>query len=256
MLVAMTAALIVASGGQAVGAVTAAARSKHPDPKLLFTRTFTGPDGLITNAFATWSDNPLAQHSGDWWLDGGSLFRRNNAAWTGVPTCGFPDLLSLSVNGSDKLRVHLIRSVPRNALVTFALRVGGFTSGCPDRRAAHWNGLSVYLRRVDGDNFYAAQVSARDGRAYIQKKIGGAYRLLAAERGHRALLGEWERVGGSVRTNPSGSVTVEVIRDGRVVLRARDRGAGGPPITAAGGTGFRSDNTEFELDNFAVSRLR
>jgi hypothetical protein len=246
-LAAVVAAIAIAAVPAAAGAAT---------PHLLFKRSFTGPDGLITNAFATWSKDPIAHRSGDWWLDGGSLFRHGNAAWTGVPDCGFPDQLSLPANGSDKLRVHLVRRVPRNTQVTFDLRVGGFTGGCPGRPAAHWNSISVYLRRVDGDNFYTADVSARDGRAYIEKKAGGEYHLLAAERGHRARLGEWERVGGSVRTNPSGSVTIEVIRHGRVVLRARDRGVGSPPITSAGRTGFRSDNAEFSLDNFAVSHLR
>ena len=237
-----------------VAAMPAAAGAR--EPRLVLKRTFNGPDGLITNAYATWTDNPLAHHSGDWRLEGGSLFRLNNSAWTGVPTCGRPDLLSTVLNGSNKLRVHMVRRVPANALVTSSLRVARFTGGCADRPAAHWNQVSFYLRRVDGDNFYVAGVSARDGRAYIEKKVGGSVYLLAGERGHPALFGRWDRVGGSVRTERSGSVTIEVIRHGKVVLRAHDRGRGGPPITAAGQTGFRSDNVQFALDNFAVWRLR
>jgi hypothetical protein len=247
----MLAAAVAAIAVAAVPAVAGAA-----EPRLLFRKSFDGPDGLITNAFATWTKDPLAVRSPDWWLDGGSLFRRDNAAWTGAPGCGQPDLLSTLTNGSDKLRVHLNQQVPANIQVTFALRVARFTGGCPERPAAHWNGVSVYLRRVDGDNFYTAGVSARDGKAYIEKKIAGGYHLLAAEHGHRARFHRWDSVGGSVRTNRSGSVTIEVIRHGKVVLRARDRHRGGPPITAAAPTGFRSDNTEFMLDDFTVSRLR
>jgi lysyl oxidase len=237
----------------AVAAVPVGAGASDPHP--VFKANFTGPDGLITNDYATWTDNPLARRSGVWWLDGGSLFRRGNTAWTGDPTCGHADILSQLANGSDKMRVHLRRRVSRNNLVTFRLRVRRFTRGCDRLPAAHWNGVSIYLRRLDGDNFYAAQVSTRDGSVYIEKKIRGRYRALAVERGHRVSLGKWEHVGASVRTNPSGSVTIEVIRNGSVVLRARDRGRGGPPITAIGHTGFRSDNTEFQLDDFAVSRL-
>jgi hypothetical protein len=217
--------------------------------------TFTGPDGLITNEYATWEQNdPLAFRSNLWYVESGSLFRRNNHAWTGVPTCGHPDRTSSTLTGSGKLRVQLLRRVPRDQLVTFGLRVKRFTDGCDRRPARKWDGVKIYLRRLDGDNFYTAEVSLRDGHAYIQKKIGGRYRVLAAERDHRAAFGKWEDVGGSVHTNPGGSVTIEVIRRGRVVLRARDRGAGGPPITQRGLTGFRSDNTAFSLDNFTVSR--
>lgn len=236
-----------------VAAMPAAAGAREPRP--VFKRTFSGPDGLITNAYATYTKNPLARHSGDWWLDGGSLFRRNKRAWTGAPSCGQPDLLSTVLNGSAKLRVHMVRQVPANALVTSSLRVARFTGGCSDRPAEHWNGVSFYLRRVDGDNFYAVEVSARDGHVYIQKKVGGTYYLLAGEHGHPALLGRWNRVGASVKTERSGSVTIEVVWHGKVVLRAHDHGRGGRPITAAGRTGFRSDNTEFALDNFAVWKL-
>jgi hypothetical protein len=224
-------------------------------PRLVFKRTFNGPDGLLVNSYATWTKNPLAAHSPDWWLDGGSLYRYRDVAWTGVPGCGQPDLLSQWTNGSNKLRVHLSKHVPANLEVAFKLRVQNFTSGCADRPAEHWNGISIYLRRIDENNFYTAGVGARDGKAYIEKKIGGRYHLLAAEHGHRSRFYRWESVGGTIRTNRNGSVTIEVIRRGKVILRARDRGRGGPPIRTAAATGFRSDNTQFMLGDFSVYRL-
>jgi hypothetical protein len=245
-LAAAVAAIAVVPGPGAAGAA---------EPGLVLRKSFDGPDGLITNSFATWTKDPLAARSAAWWLDGGSLYRHRNAAWTGVPGCGQPDLLSQLTNGSDKLRVHLSDPVPANIRVAFALRVQRFTGGCAGSPAEHWNGVSIYLRRIDGDNFYTAGVGARDGKAYIEKKIGGRYHLLAHERGHRPRFFKWESVGGTVRTNRDGSVTVEVIRGGRVVLRARDRGRGGAPIRTAALTGFRSDNTQFMLDDFSVYRL-
>ena len=236
--------------------VAASAADAAKAPRLVFKRTFNGRDRLITNAMATWTKSPLAARSHDWWLDGGSLYRLRGAAWTGVPGCGQPDLLSQATNGSNKLRVHLARYVPINLLVTFRLRVERFTGGCPPAHPAeHWNGVSIYLRRMDGDNFYTAGVGSRDGKAYIEKKIGGRYHLLAAEHGHRSRFLRGESVGGTIRTGRHGSVTIEVIRRGKVVLRARDRGRGGPPIRAAAPTGFRSDNTQFMLDDFSVYRL-
>ena len=236
-----------------VAAMPAAAGAREPRP--VFKRTFSGPDGLITNAYATYTKNPLARHSGDWWLDGGSLFRRNNRAWTGAPSCGQPDLLSTVLNGSAKLRVHMVRQVPgeraRDLLAASGPLHGrllrsargalerGQLLPAPRRRRQLLRGRGERPRR----------------HVYIQKKVGGTYYLLAGEHGHPALLGRWNRVGASVKTERSGSVTIEVVWHGKVVLRAHDHGRGGRPITAAGRTGFRSDNTEFALDNFAVWKL-
>ena len=141
-------------------------------------------------------------------------------SWTGVPTCGLPAKDSSSGSGSAIFRAHLLRDLPADYKVEFDLRNNGFTQGCSDWPAQDWDGVKIYLRRVNGDNFYTAEVNIRDGHVFIQKKIGGAYHLLAElPRGSfPANIGSWERVGGAIRTNANGSVTVQVIREGRVVV--------------------------------------
>jgi hypothetical protein len=92
----------------------------------------------------------------------------------------------------------------------------------------------------------------------IQKKCQDSdeYTILEQSRSggeYAPRIGEWDEVGGSVRTNPDGSVTLAVIRGGRVVLEATDTGEGGcPPITAPGRVGIRSENMQFSIDDFAV----
>jgi hypothetical protein len=229
-------------------------RRPRPTSDVVFRDRFDGPDALITNHYARWTDDPLAAESPSWAMDSGSMFRRKGAAWTGVPSCNLPNRTSSNGSGSAIFRAHLTKGdLPPSYRVTFELRNNGFTDGCRDRPAAGWNGVKIYLRRVDGDNFYTAEVSLRDGKAYIQKKVGGRYYILAQSGGHAARIGAWEHVGGAVRTNRDGSVTVQVIRAGTIALEATDRGVGGAPIAAAGRTGFRGDNTDFAIDDFTVS---
>jgi|GEM_PF-7084517 len=233
-----------------------AARPSRVPPPVIFRDEFNGPDKIITNHYARWTDDARAARSPNWAMDSGSMFRHDGTAWTGSPTCNLPNRTSSNGSGSAIFRAHLTRDdLPPSYRVSFDLRNNGFTQGCPDRPAEGWNGVKAYLRRVDGETFYTAEVSLRDGKAYIQKKIGGEYHILAQEAGHRARIGEWEKVGGVVRTNPNGSVTVQVLRAGRPILEATDRGVGGPPITAAGQTGFRGDNTDFAIDDFTVAAL-
>jgi hypothetical protein len=226
------------------------------DGRIVFKDRFDGRDGLMTNHYARWTRDPLAARSPRWALDSGSMLRRDGTAWTGKPTCNIPNRESSNGSGSAIFRAHLTRSaLPRDHRVAFDLRNNGFTQGCPGRPAAGWNGVKIYLRRLDPATFYTAEVSLRDGKAYIQKKIGDEYHILAQERGHPARLGAWERVGGTVETNSDGSVTVQVVREGRVVLAANDRGVGGNPIRRSGQTGFRGDNTDFAIDDFTISAL-
>ena len=57
-----------------------------------------------------------------------------------------------------------------------------------------------------------------------------------------------------VTINADGSVTVEVIRDGAVVLSGTDRGGNGcAPITTPAKVGVRGDNTDFNFDDLTVS---
>ncbi len=236
-------------------ATHSASHSQRPS-QIVFRDGFDGRDALITNHYARWTRDPLAARSRRWALDSGSMLRRDGAAWTGPPTCNIPNRESSNGSGSAIFRAHLVKSdLPRDYRIAFDLRNNGFTQGCPGRPAAGWNGVKIYLRRLGPETFYTAEVSLRDGKAYIQKKIGDEYHILAQDRGHPARIGTWEAVGGSVQTNADGSVTVQVVRGGKAVLAATDRGVGGDPIRAGGQTGFRGDNTDFAVDDFTISAL-
>lgn len=227
-----------------------------------FRDTFDGSDGLITNHYAAWSRDPSALRSPDWDVFSGSLLRRRGAAWTGVPTAGLPNLDSSDGTGSEVFRAVTTRSDFRNVRVDLRLRTLRYVAGSPGWPRKSWDGVKIWLRRQAGSGLpvalYTAEVNRRQGNVMIQKKCSGSrrYEILSATRADRpARFGRWERVGGSVRTNSDGSVALSVIRDGRVVLRATDRGVGCRPITAAGRTGVRGDNTEFLFDDFTVRGL-
>jgi hypothetical protein len=210
---------------------------------------FTGADGVITSAAQFWgagSTDPI------WEGESGTMYRRSNTAWT----------------NDSVFRFWTKRSDFSDVRVNMNIRVNSFTQGTADRPAADWNGVKIWLRRqvVNGSSsanvkpgLYTAEVTRRQGNVIIQKKCGGqdAYVILAntpwSGSPNPARIGQSEPVGGTIRTNADGSVTIEVIRDGAVVLTGTDRGAGGcGPITGAGKVGYRADNTDFNVDDFTV----
>jgi hypothetical protein len=111
---------------------------------------------------------------------------------------------------------------------------------------------------------YTAEASLRDRRIYVQKKVagrwaggnyveGGTYFLLSSPASRPPRIGEWERVGGVARNNPDGSVTIQVIPNGKVALRVTDHGErGGPPLRGPGRIRIRGDNTDFQIDSLRV----
>jgi hypothetical protein len=240
-------------------------RGYDPASGILFADDFTGPDGLITNHYSRWSGDPTATQSPDWEMDSGSFFRQSNTGWTGVPTSNIPNKHSSNGSGSEVFRLFTKRDDFRDVSVTFDLRNNGYTSASDERPAVSWDGVKVYLRRQSGASFYVAEVNRRQGNIMVQKKCtgrlssgaaqatGGTYFVLAQTGAvHPALVGQWEKVGGTVETNADGSVTLNVIRDGDVALSVTDRGTGCASLTAAGSTGVRGDNTDFNIDDFRV----
>lgn len=222
---------------------------------VLFSDRFAGPDGAITSAAAYWNPNDSTlPRDRNWEGESGTMYRRSETA---APT---------AAGGS---RFWTTRSDFDNVRVEMDLLNNGFSTGSASSPAVGWDGVKLWLRRqvVNGTSsanvkpgLYTAEVSRRQGNVVIQKKCGGqdAYAILAntswSGSPNPAKVGEWERVGGTIRTNGDGSVTVQVIRDGAVVLTGEDRGAGGcPPIISPGKVGVRSDNTDFRFDNFTVT---
>ena len=229
-------------------------------PSALFSDSFGAADGLLTNHYAFWNPaDPNAFRSPDWEMESGSVYRQSGSAWTGNPTDNIPNLTSSNGSGSQVFRLWTKRSDFNNVRVEMDLRNNGFTGGglYP---AVSWDGVKLWLRRQGASGsvgLYTAEVNRRQGNVMIQKKCAGVsdYSILGqtASNSLPARVGQWERVGGTVRTNADGSVTLQVIRDGAVVLEATDRGAGCAPITSAGKVGVRGDNANFNFDNFTVN---
>jgi hypothetical protein len=222
---------------------------------------FDGPDSVITNGYAYFSRDTRAFRSDIWEVEVGTLLRRGGTGWSGVPDGNDTNRDSSAGTGSQMFRMWTKRDDFGNVRVTTKLRHEGWTEGSPDWPVKSWDGLKLWLRRggrTGSFNLYTAEVSRRQGNIMIQKKCQDSdeYTILEQSRSggeYAPRIGEWDEVGGSVRTNSDGSVTIEVIRGGRVVLTATDTGEGGcPPITAPGRVGIRSENMQFSIDDFAV----
>lgn len=235
---------------------------EQPAPsQVLFADLFDGPDTLITNHYAMWQGDPNAYYSDDWEVESGSFFRHNNAGSTGIPTDNIPNIDSSNGSGSQIFRLWTKRSDFHDVRVDFALRNEGYTASAtyPERS---WDGIKIWLRRQGGSGsvaLYTAEVNRRHGNVVIQKKCAGVstYEILAQSPSgaHPAKQGSWENVGGAVRNNPDGTVTLTVLRNNTNVLQATDTGVGCSPITTSGKIGVRGDNTQFSIDNLAVTGI-
>jgi hypothetical protein len=148
--------------------------------------------------------------------------------------------------------------------VIMDLTVNEFTTQRAEA-VAGWNGVKFWLCRSlqtpgprgridDGaQSGYTAEVCLRDGRVYVQKKVGETYHLLAGPSIAPFELGRSHRVGGRVTPNRDGSVRIEVMRNGVTIHTAVDDGSkGGPPLTGGGRVGIRGDNVDFNLRNLEI----
>jgi hypothetical protein len=218
---------------------------------------FTGANGVITNHYAFWSpDDDSAFRDDVWEMESGCALRQNDTLWTGVPTSNLPNRDCSNGSGSETFRLWTKRSFT-NVNVTFSLRNNGYAVGSQGERT--WDGIKVWLRRQGASGsvgLYTAEVNRRQGNIMIQKKCAGSdtYHILAQARpeGAAASIGQWEKVGGSVKNQPDGSVRLTLMRHGQTVLEATDDGVGCAPITTGGRMGIRGDSTNFNADDFLV----
>lgn len=233
-------------------AVVWAADIGHERP-LLFRDTFDGPDGVITNHFAYYAPDYVdAPRSADWEVGSGCALQDGNRLWTGPPTTGLPNRDCSNRTGSAVFRMWTKRTDFRDVAVSFGLRNDGYM-----RTGESWDGVKIYLRRQDGDNFYTAEVNRREGNVIIQRKCNGSYTLLDGVRGADtpARIGEWEDVGGTVVNLDGDEVRVQVMRNGRVVLEAIDPAGSCDALRRPGRIGIRGDRTEFYVDGVEVRGL-
>lgn len=224
---------------------------------------FDGADGLITNGYAYWDpSDSLAARSSVWENETASFFRRGNTGWSGVPDGINPNRTSSNGTGSQVFRMWTKRDDFADVLVTMKLRTEAYSNGDSGWPAKSWDGLKLWLRRggrTGSHDLYTVEVNRRQGNVMIQKKCAGSddYHILkqTSSNSMPASFGTWETVGGSVKNNADGTVSLTLIRDGRVVLEGLDDGVGGcAPIRAGGRVGIRGDNAQFSVDDFVVSR--
>lgn len=225
----------------------------------LFAGVFPLRNGLITNEYAYWNPRVMnAARSADWRVTSGSLFSRDGTAWSGVPDNREPN--AASTNGTNSAIFRAITPVLPNAdaAVSTSLRINRMTQTASTPQVA-WDGIHVFLRYQNQYSLYYASVARRDGRVVLKKKCvggssnGGTYYTLGERGGYPLPLGTWAKVGASVKNNADGSVTLTLQRNGTTVLSAVDRGVGCSPIRAAGSTGVRGDNSDFQFTDFVAT---
>ena len=230
-----------------------------PPVEPLFLETFARPDGLITNEFSYWNPtSPLRVDDTKWELDGGSLFTRSEAGWTGIPDDIDPDPTSSNGTDSAIFRALTKRDDFSDVAVSFKVRRNALiTTGTTP--AVDWDGEHVLLRHVSQYSLYYASFDRRDGTTAIKKKIAdgpsneGVYYTLDSRRAPMT-PGVWHDVRATIEDRADGSVLIQLWVDGALVGSAVDNGVGGPVIRS-GQVGIRSDNADFDFDDFRVDAI-
>jgi hypothetical protein len=227
---------------------------------ILFQDNFVKAE-LITNEYAFW--NPIAVdavRSPNWDMNSGSLFLRDNRAWSGVPDTVVPNAKSTNGTNSAIYRMMTKRSDFKDFTVSFTLNVNNLTS-TTKTPAVGWDGVHVFLRYINEQELYYASVFRRDGKVVIKKKKpggvsnGGTYYDISTYQTKSFPIGVDTKVKATIKTV---GTTVEIklfVNDVLVVSAIDDGKIGGAPILSQGKTGIRGDNTDFTFDDFKVETL-
>jgi hypothetical protein len=227
--------------------------------RVVFSESFTHPDGLMTNEYAFW--NPIAANrveDPNWEMTSGSLFAVGGIGWTGVPDNRDPNATSSTGTDSAIFRMTTRRTDFSNVSVTVRLRHEGYvaTSSTP---AVAWDGVHLFLRYVSEESLYYASINRRDNTTQIKKKVpggpsnGGTYYTLASGR-FPVIQGNWQDVTATISDRADGSVSIQLFANGVLVASAIDSGVGGP-VLRSGRLGLRGDNSQFSFDDFIVKSL-
>ena len=235
-----------------------------------FTDGFDSPNGtnnLITNQYAFWGTDSLAVRSSAWDVTSGSLFARDGRAWSGPVDAVTPDRYSTNGTGSYVFRMRSKRAEFGSTRQEVSAKINSFYGGTASRPAVAWDGVVLWPRYDTEFSLYFGYILRKDGRVGITKKCpgqvaggdyynGGSYFSLYSERFYASTnVGQWYRIGTDAQDNADGSVTIRLLRDGKVVAEARDTGVGCAPIKGPARIGIRADNAEFELDDYVATPL-
>jgi hypothetical protein len=239
--------------GVAAGVVLALVLRPSHERDVLFSASF-GRHGLVTNEFAYWNpDDPRAQRSPDWEVTSGSLFARDDTGWTGAPNRGAPDADSRRATDSAVFRLRSAATDFGNVAVAFQLKLNALVT-TPQTPAQNYDGVHVWLHYQTPQTLYYASVSRRDGQVVLGKKVAGRYVRLTPPRERRLALDRWHQIQ-AIIVDHARTVTLRLLIDGKLVVRAVDHGVGGPPIPAPGRVGLRGDNADFQFRSFVVRHV-
>lgn len=206
---------------------------------------------LVTNEYAHWNQkDPTAILSAEWDMDSGSLFRVGDQYWTGTIDSVGPNFESSTSTNSAVFR--LINTEKKGDHTSFLLDVVGMST-TENTPAVSWDGVHVFIRYQNEFSLYYASVLRRDGNMVIKKKCqggeenGGTYYDLSAYKE----IATPKKIETRVTTRSNGTVLIEILSDGKVLLAGVDKGKE-CPIYKSGLTGIRGDNTEFYFSEFTV----
>jgi hypothetical protein len=233
-------------------------------PKLgrtLFAARFGRRDHLVTNDFAYYNPgSPRAVGSASWLVTSGSLFAHDGAGWSGVPDSARSNARSTNGTGSATFRAVTRRRDFRDVAVSFDLKLERLMSTRRSPRHS-WDGVHVFLHYRSQHSLYVVSIDRRDGTSVVKRKRpggpanGGTYFTIGHPVRHRVPLMRWEHVLVTIRSGGHARVAIDCYLNGRLLLSAQDRGAGGQPLVEPGAVGLRGDNAEFEFSHFRISSL-
>ena len=232
------------------------------------------------------ANSPENSASAYFWLNsGGRLLSTNGVGSTIKGDLGVLDkwrrlyLASSPLDSDNGLHPqNLFRLVTRSRWLNFRQTlkfrlVKLNLSASPERDG--WSGVLLFARYVDNNNLYYLGVR-HDGTAVIKKKLAGRYYTLAQKRVFNAdaaydrdtnpnlLPGKrWMGIRSVVRTNPGGSVTLQLWLDKQnrnaweQAIEVVDtlEGPDGKPVTQQGYGGVRTDFADVEFDDYVAERL-
>ncbi|MBI3298900.1 MAG: DUF4082 domain-containing protein [Elusimicrobia bacterium] len=213
---------------------------------VIFSETFTRPNGLITNEYATNNPNdPASVKSDVWKVRVGSLFANGNQGWTGVNDDVRPNAGSTNGTGNDFIRLQ----TQRGDFGEVAVQLNVVNHGMP--RAVFRDGLRVLLRVTPTTDYYFLQFNDNTGGIGIGKVVDGAQTYLLLASNDPIPFGSTQTVRARAVNLADGSVELTLDAYGKTWSLV-DWGNFGRVLRDPGAVGLRGDHTEFSFDDFTV----
>jgi hypothetical protein len=220
---------------------------------VLFSDSFSGPPGLITNEYA--AHHPADAHSRlspRWVVTSGSLFASGGTATDGAIDRGRVDAGSTGTTDSAVFRAYTRAWFEPSYSIQFEARVAP-----PSRPSgAAWDGFHVIVCARSPASAYYVSVARRDGRSVIKKKTaggpiaGGSYAAISPYRPFVFADDRFEPIRIDVTRNENRSISIDLYVAGRQIVSATDEGRAA--YSGAGRIGLRADWTQVWIRDLRV----